>query len=226
MSWIVTILSFQSSSANIFSHTAPRVVGGKDAPSKRHPYYVFLSGSDGVCGGSLIAPNIVLTAAHCPQVSFARVGIGNNDGSIGFDEIFSIRGEIIHPAYDSNTKQFDQKLLVLNRPSHSPTISLGIENFEEDLFGVEMKLLGLGQDDEGNYADHLQEAQQTILPTLRCQESKDPTFTFEDKLFDDMFCVEGDQKGACFGDSGGPLIVEGSSVEDDFLVGTVSWYVI
>jgi hypothetical protein len=45
----------------------PRIVGGEKAPKGRYPYMVALvdRGMKLVCGGSLIAPNVVLTASHC-----------------------------------------------------------------------------------------------------------------------------------------------------------------
>ena len=68
------------------------IIGGVKAPLGRYPYFVSLSqtqGSEGECGGSLIAPDIFLTAGHCypertihklkhrddADVAWARVGI-------------------------------------------------------------------------------------------------------------------------------------------------------
>lgn len=68
------------------------IVGGVKAPLGRYPYFVSLSqtqGSEGECGGSLIAPDLFLTAGHClpertihklkhrsgADVAWARVGI-------------------------------------------------------------------------------------------------------------------------------------------------------
>eukprot|EP00537_Pseudo-nitzschia_pungens_P003110 CAMPEP_0172378236 /NCGR_PEP_ID=MMETSP1060-20121228/69316_1 /TAXON_ID=37318 /ORGANISM="Pseudo-nitzschia pungens, Strain cf. cingulata" /LENGTH=372 /DNA_ID=CAMNT_0013105953 /DNA_START=264 /DNA_END=1381 /DNA_ORIENTATION=- len=64
------------------SSLAPRqrklVVGGSDAPLHRYPYFVSLSDSvNGThkCAGSLVAPDVVMTAAHCdPRANHARVG--------------------------------------------------------------------------------------------------------------------------------------------------------
>ena len=68
------------------------IIGGVKAPLGRYPYFVSLSqtqGSEGECGGSLIAPDLFLTAGHChpdrtlhklkhrddADVAWARVGI-------------------------------------------------------------------------------------------------------------------------------------------------------
>jgi secreted trypsin-like serine protease len=45
----------------------PRIIGGQDAVKGQYPYLVALDSPSGVhtCMGSLVAPDMVLTAAHC-----------------------------------------------------------------------------------------------------------------------------------------------------------------
>src|SRR5690625_4633825 len=49
------------------SDVTPNIVGGEDVDISEHPYTVALTSPDGqqFCGGSLVAPNKVVTAAHC-----------------------------------------------------------------------------------------------------------------------------------------------------------------
>jgi secreted trypsin-like serine protease len=55
--------------AHIFAHSQDdpdkRIVGGENAMAGRFPYFVHLFSEAGSCGGSLIAPDVMLTAAQC-----------------------------------------------------------------------------------------------------------------------------------------------------------------
>jgi secreted trypsin-like serine protease len=72
MTGVVTLLcylaiSLPSVASQNYTEPNPRIVGGKDANRDRFPYYVALlrPGFQFTCGGTLIAPDVVLTAAHC-----------------------------------------------------------------------------------------------------------------------------------------------------------------
>ena len=57
-----------------------RIVGGDPAPAGRYPYIVgmlFSVESTPFCGGTLIAPTVVLTAAHCGFAPVVTVGCQN-----------------------------------------------------------------------------------------------------------------------------------------------------
>lgn len=64
---------FQNVSDVLVSHKGPnirpRIVGGQEAVPHAYPYqvgiYVTFVGKKDFCGGSLVSPNYVLTAAHC-----------------------------------------------------------------------------------------------------------------------------------------------------------------
>jgi len=74
-----------TSPAEVARQPATRIVGGRDAAKNRYPYFVSLRESyDGVhkCGGSLVAPDVVVTAAHCQSnIRYAQVGKYHLSGS-------------------------------------------------------------------------------------------------------------------------------------------------
>uniref|UniRef100_A0A3B4XG95 Peptidase S1 domain-containing protein n=1 Tax=Seriola lalandi dorsalis TaxID=1841481 RepID=A0A3B4XG95_SERLL len=50
----------------LFEEPRPRVVGGVETSFNRYPFVVaLLKDGEFFCGGSLVSPNLVLTAAHC-----------------------------------------------------------------------------------------------------------------------------------------------------------------
>ena len=78
-----------------------RIVGGSLVPTGSYPWTAALLGSNGsqFCGGSLIAPKWVVTAAHCSS-SAASVRVGSVDRQSGGQVIRVIR-RINHPQYST-----------------------------------------------------------------------------------------------------------------------------
>jgi trypsin len=81
-----------------------RIVGGVPADIKEHPWQVALIVNGGLCGGSIIAQNWVLTAAHCfnepGQISEARVKAGSTNYQLG-GAWSAIERVVIHERYQA-----------------------------------------------------------------------------------------------------------------------------
>jgi hypothetical protein len=102
------------------------IINGKLAQKGDYPWYARIMKNSGSqwCGGSLIAEDWVLTAAHCfpPGVSGLNVFVGalcmdsytNCDQKV---EAFTIRQVILHPQYDPNGWANDYALIRLNGKS-------------------------------------------------------------------------------------------------------------
>src|SRR3712207_2429235 len=101
--------------------TASAVVGGQNA-TRDYPYMVELrSGGYYICGASLVAPNKVLTAAHCvvddrnkpSNLSFV-IGRQVRSQTTAGEEIRASALEI-HPNYDAGTQSYDVAIATLSR---------------------------------------------------------------------------------------------------------------
>ena len=67
--------------------TIPRIIGGKEAKQGKYPFMASLTyQKNHVCGGTLIADDIVLSAAHCADF-FEGVSVGRHDLS-NDDELY------------------------------------------------------------------------------------------------------------------------------------------
>jgi len=172
------------------------------------------SGTGFLCGGSLIAPYFVLTAAHCIS-NVASVRIGNVSRSHG--ELFLIDEIIVHPDYDASTSHAnDIALLRLASPVYdiSPIqLNLGNSSSELEIAGIDVVIAGWGVLEEGvagTYAerDNLREADIEIISDDYCGSSTSYGVLFEATY---MICA-GNTSGtedSCQGDSGGPMFYEG-----------------
>mmetsp|Transcript_2291 Transcript_2291/g.4238 ORF Transcript_2291/g.4238 Transcript_2291/m.4238 type:complete len:680 (+) Transcript_2291:287-2326(+) len=86
------------------------IIGGFDAAPDRFPYYVALQTADfrTECGGSLIAPDVVLTAAHCQASNLKYAAVGkywydSNNVDDGHERI-----EIVNPLDPDNAEDLKE----------------------------------------------------------------------------------------------------------------------
>ena len=108
-----------------------RIVGGSEADANSIPWQVGLvpsQGSTPFCGGTIITPYHILTAAHCTdgQTSLAvQVIAGEHDTLTTADKAtrHSIAHVLDHPQYTSQGTNYDFSILTLTTP-----INLGPES--------------------------------------------------------------------------------------------------
>ncbi|NXL12394.1 TMPS5 protease, partial [Mesembrinibis cayennensis] len=211
---------------------AARVVGGTDAAPGRWPWQVSIyHGSQHRCGGSVLAREWIVTAAHCVH-SYRRLqasawlvfaGVVSH-GSIKQEAGVSVKKIIYHPLYNDNSLDYDIALMKLQVPlNFSDAIrAVCLPPSRQDLLqGAQCWVSGWGytRPDQAQVTETLQEALVPLIGTKRCNSS----CMYAGELTARMLCA-GYPRGeidACQGDSGGPLVCR-----DEFawrLVGIVSW---
>ena len=99
-----------------------RVIGGTDAVLGEYPWQAWLHIRDMgfTCGGSLITPEWVLTAAHCilnkdKERYQVTLGDVNREKSEGSEQTFRVKTIIVHSKYDANLITNDVALIRLSR---------------------------------------------------------------------------------------------------------------
>ena len=197
----------------------PRIVGGDDTTLTEYPWQVRLELTGYVCGGTLVTPTFVITAAHCvygsygpgfaaPSNSFAFAG---GDGRLnGFQEKIAVKSYAWFtngsgaPLYNASTKAWDVVVVELASPSSAGTIKIAGSD-ESALWAVGRRVVatGWGRTSYGGYfSDTLQAVTLTIQNASVCTSYYGPMDFARTTL-----CAGGAAgQGTCQGDSGGPLV--------------------
>jgi trypsin len=197
-----------------------RIVGGDDASQGEFPWFAIGEG----CGASLVAKDIVLTAAHCdPAFSVGgRVTIGTYllfGGTDSGAQTIKVTKKVTHPDYNNISGAYDFMILQLaSAVTNSSIAPIALNsNSSRPSKGEALTVIGFGTTSENGSTPSLvlQKVEVNYVNHTTCNTQ------YRGQIVEDvMFCaaVPGGGKDSCQGDSGGPIF-DSYGVQ----VGVVSW---
>ena len=204
-----------------------KIIGGTPSQPNRYPYLASLNyyGSH-ICGGSLVAQDMILTAAHCEGYA-STVELGRWDRDVEYNpdmhDRIEVAYEIKHPDWNVKTVDNDFMLMKLVTNSRSRvTITLNTDPNYPSIPGEELTLMGWGDTnadpDVNSPGMQLSEVTLEYIPNQVCI-GKEGTLdsgdyvNYDGRLTDNMMCAMDEDGGrgddpvdedTCVGDSGGP----------------------
>ncbi|XP_042329708.1 serine protease 27-like [Sceloporus undulatus] len=217
--------------------TSPRIVGGQPANNGEWPWQVgiYINGAQ-ACGGSLVANQWVVSAAHCfLEDGEYKVLLGayqlSNPSTNMLDS--SVQKVFSHPDYNGHDgSPGDIALVQLTSPVNFTDYILPVCLPDASIqFSSESNcwVTGWGQTQENvnlGAPGTLQELQVDFITRDTCNALYNTNPTAEigtNPILPDMICAGYSEGGkdACWGDSGGPLVCQLNGIWN--LAGVVSW---
>jgi len=222
--------------------SASKIIGGVEAIEDSYPYVVSLKATFNgkhFCGGSLIARDVVLTAAHCQLGLSYYVVLGRHDYNDSDGEELFVWEEVPHPNYNKLNFLLDSDfmLIFLETPSTDENVMTVKLNADASVpfVGQDVWAMGWGDtditddfdkltDDDVDMSDVLMNIEVQVISNEECEASEvsigGNSLTYNGEITDNMLCAQDYRQDSCQGDSGGPLVI--SDYDGDVQVGVVS----
>lgn len=226
------------------SNIDPKIIGGNETTISTAPWMAQLhyyddrgtsSTADDIgffCGGTVVAPTKILTAAHCVKgynwnangaVVTGTSQLPSADGTdLHGGTVTGVWRQWNHPSYNANTIDNDIAVLTLPVPVKATPIRMTTSGDTTSYkAGTSAKVYGWGRTSSTN--DDISETLKTATLPMQSDTTCSGTYG-ADFVKGHMVCAgkpaTGSDTGtvsACNGDSGGPLVV------NNRIVGVVSW---
>ncbi|KAK6169154.1 hypothetical protein SNE40_020259 [Patella caerulea] len=211
-----------------------RIVGGQEAKKLSWPWMVAVMTrwKEQYCGATLIAPQWVLTAAHCVRKKGRKRKVILKIGELDLGEYEETEltvhpaKDFPHPDFDYATITNDIALIKLKRAVESDKIKFACLPDKRDKVRRKTLCYTIGWGKTKNTliygSEKLQEARVPIVNRRRCQS------VFNYDITDTQVCAGYKRGGvdSCAGDSGGPLMCsrdDNNGVKRWFIYGVTSY---
>jgi len=201
----------------VLASASTSVVGGTSVKPGEWPDAVAVLAQDAECTGTLITPDVVLTAGHCIAADPAVVVVDTVDFGVPGGEVIRIKSALAYPDWEHT---YDVGLVVLEHPASAPPRAIAApctaraELIEDAL----VHLVGFGLTTRSGTGDNtrLHEARIPVVDAT-CSDDRacNPRVSPGGE-----FTAGGDGPDACFGDSGGPVYLD--TPAGPALIGVVS----
>lgn len=147
----------------------------------------FGPGGSSCCSGTLIAPNVVLTAAHCVPCNATQIYVGATANQPSTGRLYGVQQVIPHESYNVPTRYANDLALVVLTDSLDANLVRELATTDEFTAETTYTIVGFGWTDQGNFGIKLE------APVAR------------NAVYTKEFTAGGLGFDTCQGDSGGPI---------------------
>ena len=187
---------------------ASAVVNGEPVPEgKREFMAAILDDGSHFCGGSVIAPQVVMTAAHCVPDELAdglSVSVGSSDYTDGTE--IPVTAVDVHPAYLAGDDSAD--VAVLHLASAAPVAPIALAGpGDDDLEAPGAPAIVAGWGSQTPFVGQVP-ALDTQLHEVALEVVADDDPSCGTSSPDNQVCASDFLEDSCQGDSGGPLFAD------------------